>query len=234
MISLILRAKEGDIKAMDEIINENVGLVWSVVKRFSNRGYELEDLFQIGCMGFVKAVKKFDTSFDTQLSTYAVSMIIGEIRRFLRDDGMIKVSRSLKEIAVKVKEIKSQTQFENLTIDEIAKMLNLSKEEILMSLDATSLIDSLDKKIGEDADSVTVGERIKDNVNDYDNLLNKMTVNSLLDGLDEKEKNVIICRYYKDMTQGSIAKLYKTSQVQISRIEKKALLKMRGVIDNYA
>ena len=101
-----------------------------------------------------------------------------------------------------------------------------------MSLDATSLVDSLDKKIGDDADSITVGERIKDNVNDYDILLNKMTVNSLLDGLDEKEKNVIICRYYKDMTQGSIAKLYKTSQVQISRIEKKALLKMRGVIDN--
>lgn len=232
MTNLILRAKEGDSKAMDEIINENVGLVWSVVKRFSNRGYELEDLFQIGCMGFVKAVKKFDTSFDTQLSTYAVSMIIGEIRRFLRDDGMIKVSRSLKEVAVKVKEVKSQTQFENLTIDEIAKMLNLSKEEILMSLDATSLVDSLDKKIGDDADSITVGERIKDNANDYDILLNKMTVNSLLDGLDEKEKNVIICRYYKDMTQGSIAKLYKTSQVQISRIEKKALLKMRGVIDN--
>lgn len=232
MTNLILRAKEGDSKAMDEIINENVGLVWSVVKRFSNRGYELEDLFQIGCIGFVKAVKKFDTSFDTQLSTYAVSMIIGEIRRFLRDDGMIKISRSLKEIAAKVKEIKSQTQFENLTIDEIAKMLNLSKEEILMSLDATSLVDSLDKKIGDDVDSITVGERIKDNANDYDILLNKMTVNSLLDGLDEKEKNVIICRYYKDMTQGSIAKLYKTSQVQISRIEKKALLKMRGVIDN--
>ena len=232
MTNLILRAKEGDSKAMDEIINENVGLVWSVVKRFSNRGYELEDLFQIGCIGFVKAVKKFDTSFDTQLSTYAVSMIIGEIRRFLRDDGMIKISRSLKEIAAKVKEIKSQTQFENLTIDEIAKMLNLSKEEILMSLDATSLVDSLDKKIGDDADSITVGERIKDNANDYDILLNKMTVNSLLDGLDEKEKNVIICRYYKDMTQGSIAKLYKTSQVQISRIEKKALLKMRGIIDN--
>lgn len=232
MTNLILRAKEGDSKAMDEIINENVGLVWSVVKRFSNRGYELEDLFQIGCIGFVKAVKKFDTSFDTQLSTYAVSMIIGEIRRFLRDDGMIKISRSLKEIAAKVKEIKSQTQFENLTIDEIAKMLNLDKDEVLMSLDATSLIDSLDKKIGDDIDSITVGERIKDNANDYDVLLNKMTVNSLLDGLNENEKNVIICRYYKDMTQESIAKLYKTSQVQISRIEKRALLKMRGVIDN--
>ena len=232
MTNLILRAKEGDSKAMDEIINENVGLVWSVVKRFSNRGYELEDLFQIGCIGFVKAVKKFDTGFDTQLSTYAVSMIIGEIRRFLRDDGMIKISRSLKEIAAKVKEIKSQTQFENLTIDEIAKMLNLNKDEVLMSLDATSLVDSLDKKIGDDIDSITVGEKIKDNTNDYDVLLNKMTVNSLLDGLNEKEKNVIICRYYKDMTQGSIAKLYKTSQVQISRIEKRALLKMRGVIDN--
>lgn len=232
MTNLILRAKEGDSKAMDEIINENVGLVWSVVKRFSNRGYELEDLFQIGCIGFVKAVKKFDTGFDTQLSTYAVSMIIGEIRRFLRDDGMIKISRSLKEIAAKVKEIKSQTQFENLTIDEIAKMLNLDKDEVLMSLDATSLVDSLDKKIGDDIDNITVGEKIKDNTNDYDVLLNKMTVNSLLDGLNEKEKNVIICRYYKDMTQGSIAKLYKTSQVQISRIEKRALLKMRGVIDN--
>lgn len=232
MTNLILRAKDGDSKAMDEIINENVGLVWSVVKRFSNRGYELEDLFQIGCIGFVKAVKKFDTSFDTQLSTYAVSMIIGEIRRFLRDDGMIKISRSLKEIAAKVKEIKSQTQFENLTIDEIAKMLNLDKDEVLMSLDATSLIDSLDKKIGDDIDSITVGERIKDNTNDYDVLLNKMTVNSLLDGLNENEKNVIICRYYKDMTQENIAKLYKTSQVQISRIEKRALLKMRGVIDN--
>lgn len=232
MTNLILRAKEGDSKAMDEIINENVGLVWSVVKRFSNRGYELEDLFQIGCIGFVKAVKKFDTSFDTQLSTYAVSMIIGEIRRFLRDDGMIKISRSLKEIAAKVKEIKSQTQFENLTIDEIAKMLNLDKDEVLMSLDATSLIDSLDKKIGDDIDSITVGERIKDNTNEYDVLLNKMTVNSLLDGLNENEKNVIICRYYKDMTQESIAKLYKISQVQISRIEKRALLKMRGVIDN--
>lgn len=232
MTNLILRAKEGDIKAMDEIINENVGLVWSVVKRFSNRGYELEDLFQIGCIGFVKAVKKFDTSFDTQLSTYAVSMIIGEIRRFLRDDGMIKISRSLKEIAVKVKEIKNQSQFENLTIDEIAQMLNIDKEEVLMSLDATSLVDSLDKRIGDEADSITVGERIKDNTNDYDVLLNKMTVNTLLNGLDENEKNVIICRYYKDMTQGNIAKLYKTSQVQISRIEKRALLKMRGVIDN--
>ncbi len=232
MTDLILRAKEGDKKAMDEIINENVGLVWNVVKRFANRGYELEDLFQIGCIGFVKAIRKFDLSFETQLSTYAVSMIIGEIRRFLRDDGMIKVSRSLKETAGKIKEIKLQEKNENLTIEYIAEKLELDKEDVLMALDATSLIESLDKPIGDETDGKTIGEGIKDKVNEYDKLLDKITVTSLLKDLDERERKVIVYRYYKDMTQGNVAKMLGTSQVQISRIEKKALLKMRGVIDN--
>lgn len=232
MTDLILRAKEGDKKAMDEIINENVGLVWNVVKRFANRGYELEDLFQIGCIGFVKAIRKFDLSFETQLSTYAVSMIIGEIRRFLRDDGMIKVSRSLKETAGKIKEIKLQEKNENLTIEYIAEKLELDKEDVLMALDATSLIESLDKSIGDETDGKTIGEGIKDKVNEYDKLLDKITVTSLLKDLDERERKVIVYRYYKDMTQGNVAKMLGTSQVQISRIEKKALLKMRGVIDN--
>lgn len=232
MTDLILRAKEGDKKAMDEIINENVGLVWNVVKRFANRGYELEDLFQIGCIGFVKAIRKFDLSFETQLSTYAVSMIIGEIRRFLRDDGMIKVSRSLKETAGKIKEIKLQEKNENLTIEYIAEKLELDKEDVLMALDATLLIESLDKPIGDERDGKTIGEGIKDKVNEYDKLLDKITVTSLLKDLDERERKVIVYRYYKDMTQGNVAKMLGTSQVQISRIEKKALLKMRGVIDN--
>lgn len=232
MTDLILRAKEGDEKAMDEIINENVGLVWNVVKRFANRGYELEDLFQIGCIGFVKAIRKFDLSFETQLSTYAVSMIIGEIRRFLRDDGMIKVSRSLKEIAGKIKEIKLQERNENLTIEYIAEKLELDKEDVLMALDATSLIESLDKPIGDEMDGKTIGECIKDKVNEYDKLLDKITVTSLLKDLNERERKVIVYRYYKDMTQENVAKMLGTSQVQISRIEKKALLKMRGVIDN--
>ena len=232
MTDLILRAKDGDKRAMDEIINENVGLVWNVVKRFANRGYELEDLFQIGCIGFVKAIKKFDLSFETQLSTYAVSMIIGEIRRFLRDDGMIKVSRSLKEIAGKIKEIKLEEKNENLTIEYIAEKLELDKEDVLMALDATSLIESLDKPIGDELDGKTLGEGIKDRVNEYDKLLDKITITSLLKDLDERERKVIVCRYYKDMTQGNVAKMLGTSQVQISRIEKKALLKMRGVIDN--
>lgn len=232
MTDLILRAKEGDKKAMDEIINENVGLVWNVVKRFANRGYELEDLFQIGCIGFVKAIRKFDLSFETQLSTYAVSMIIGEIRRFLRDDGMIKVSRSLKEIAGKIKEIKLQERNENLTIEYIAEKLELDKEDVLMALDSTSLIESLDKPIGDETDGKTIGEGIKDKVNEYDKLLDKITVTSLLKDLNERERKVIVYRYYKDMTQENVAKMLGTSQVQISRIEKKALLKMRGVIDN--
>ena len=232
MTDLILRAKEGDKKAMDEIINENVGLVWNVVRRFANRGYELEDLFQIGCIGFVKAIRKFDLSFETQLSTYAVSMIIGEIRRFLRDDGMIKVSRSLKEIAGKIKEIKLQERNENLTIEYIAEKLELDKEDVLMALDATSLIESLDKPIGDETEGKTIGEGIKDKVNEYDKLLDKITVTSLLKNLDERERKVIVYRYYKDMTQGNVAKMLGTSQVQISRIEKRALLKMRGVIDN--
>lgn len=232
MTNLILRAKAGDNQAMDTIINENVGLVWSVVKRFSNRGYEAEDLFQIGCVGLIKAVKKFDLTFETQLSTYAVSMIIGEIKRFLRDDGIIKVSRSLKENAIKINELKKENKNEDLTIDEISKKLGIEKEEVLMSMDATSFVESLDKKISEDADSATVGERIKDDTDEYDRLINEITVTTLLNKLNEKEKDVIICRYYKDMTQSSIAKMYKTSQVQISRIEKKALLKMRGIIDN--
>ncbi len=232
MTDLILRAKEGDKKAMDEIINENVGLVWNVVKRFANRGYELEDLFQIGCIGFVKAIRKFDLSFETQLSTYAVSMIIGEIRRFLRDDGMIKVSRSLKETAGKIKEIKLQEKNENLTIEYIAEKLELDKEDVLMALDATSLIESLDKPIGDETDGKTIGEGIKDKVNEYDKLLDKITVTSLLKDLNERERKVIVYRYYKDMTQENVAKMLGTSQVQISRIEKKALLKMRGVIDN--
>lgn len=232
MTDLILRAKEGDEKAMDEIINENVGLVWNVVKRFANRGYELEDLFQIGCIGFVKAIRKFDLSFETQLSTYAVSMIIGEIRRFLRDDGMIKVSRSLKETAGKIKEIKLQERNENLTIEYIAEKLELDKEDVLMALDATSLIESLDKPIGDEMDGKTIGECIKDKVNEYDKLLDKITVTSLLKDLNERERKVIVYRYYKDMTQENVAKMLGTSQVQISRIEKKALLKMRGVIDN--
>ena len=236
MNELIKRAQNGDEAAMTKIINDNVGLVWNIVRRFLNRGYEKEDLFQIGCLGFVKAIKRFDLECDNKLSTYAVTMIIGEIKRFLRDDGMVKVSRSLKETASKVREMQEYNikQFGvEFSIDEISKMLNIQKEEIVLSLEATSYVDSLDKTITGEKDDDTIGEKIVKNDNDYDKLIDKMTIESVLKVLDENERKVIIYRYYREMTQNQIAEMIGTSQVQVSRIEKRALAKMQSkVVEN--
>ena len=226
---LILRAQTGDEGALNELIENNAGLVWNVVRRFSNRGYELEDLYQLGCMGFVKAIKKFDLSFGTELSTYAVAMIIGEIKRFLRDDGMIKVSRSLKELAAKVRAFENNND-KKYSVEEIAEILKVDKFDIIMSLDATSSIDSLDRNITEDSDSKSVGEVIPENETPYENLMDKLMINSMLENLEERERDIIIYRYYKDMTQSMVAKIYGTSQVQVSRIEKRALSKIRAMV----
>ena len=212
---------------MNEIVNENVGLVWNTVKRFSNRGYELEDLFQIGSIGLIKAVLRFDLNYNTKLSTYAVAMIIGEIKRFLRDDGIIKVSRSLKELAISINDVRTKNPNKDYTIEELAEILEVAKEDIVMALDACSSVESLDKTISDEQNSRTIGETIEYKYNEYDTLLNKMEINSLLEILDEKEKKVILYRYYKEMKQSDIANILGTSQVQISRIEKRALEKMR-------
>lgn len=227
MTELILRAKNGDSEAMNEIVKENVGLVWNIVKRFSNRGYELDDLFQIGSIGFIKAVLRFDLNYETKLSTYAVAMIIGEIKRFLRDDGIIKVSRSLKELAISINDVRIKNPDKDYTIEELSELLEVEKENIIMALDACSVLESLDKTISDEQNSRTIGETIEYKYNEYDILLNKMEINALLEILDEKEKKVILYRYYKEMKQSDIANLLGTSQVQISRIEKRALEKMR-------
>ena len=211
---------------MNEIVNENVGLVWNTVKRFSNRGYELEDLFQIGSIGLIKAILRFDLNYETKLSTYAVAMIIGEIKRFLRDDGIIKVSRSLKELAISVNDVRVKNPDKDYTIEELAQILEVEKEDIILALDACSSVESLDKTISDESSSRTIGEMIEYKSNEYEILLNKMEINSLLAMLDEKEKKVILYRYYKEMKQTDIANLLGTSQVQISRIEKRALEKM--------
>lgn len=227
---LILRAQSGDDKALNELVEKNAGLVWNIVKRFNNRGYELEDLYQLGCLGFVKAIKKFDLSFGTELSTYAVAMIIGEIKRFLRDDGMIKVSRSLKELATRVREFEKNNYDKNYSVEEIAAILKVDKFDIVMALDATAGVDSLDRNISDDSDSKSVGEVITEKETPYEDLMDKLMINSMLENLEEKERDVIIYRYYKDMTQSTVAKIYGTSQVQVSRIEKKALSKMREMV----
>lgn len=231
MNELIKRAQNGDEAAMSEIIEDNVGLVWNVVRRFLNRGYEKEDLFQIGCVGFVKAIKRFNLEYENKLSTYAVTMIIGEIKRFLRDDGMVKVSRNLKEIATKVREIQeyniNQLGIE-ISIDEISKKLNIAKEDIVLALESTSYVDSLDKTISGEKDDDTAYEKIIVKENEYDNLLDKITIEKVLKMLDDDERKVIIYRYYKEMTQSKVAQILGTSQVQISRIEKKAITKMHN------
>ena len=229
MNELIKRAQNGDEVAMSKIIEDNVGLVWNIVKRFLNRGYEKEDLFQIGCVGFVKAIKRFNLEYENKLSTYAVTMIIGEIKRFLRDDGMIKVSRNLKEIATKVREIQEYNVKQlgtEITIDEISKKLNISKEDIVLALESTMLVDSLDKTISGEKEDDTSYEKIIIKENEYDKLIDKITIEKVLEILDDDERKVIIYRYYREMTQSKVAQIIGTSQVQVSRIEKRALHKM--------
>lgn len=230
MNDLIWQAQNGDRQAMSEIINNNVGLVWNVVRRFNNRGYELEDLFQIGCIGFVKAIQRFDMNYETQLSTYAIPMIIGEIKRFIRDNGPIKVSRSLKELAAKIRQLQEKEEIEGkeeMQVEEIAQKLNVSTEDIILALDSNLYIESLDRKMYDD-DEVTVGERIAYENNDYQKLLDKITVEKMLQTLNEKERRVILYRYFKEKTQTEVSNILGVSQVQISRIEKKALEKMKG------
>lgn len=203
------------------------GLIWSIVKRFSNRNYEIEDLFQLGCIGFIKAVKRFDINLDNKLSTYATYMIIGEIKRFLRDNGPIKVSRNLKEIASKVRELQEKNLKEKgceLTIEEVSLKLDISKEDIILALDATSSIESIDRNIGDD--DYTIGDKIANEINEYDKIIDVLAIDGVLNLLDETEKKIILFRYYREMTQSQIAELLGTSQVQISRIEKRALKKM--------
>lgn len=230
MNELIWQAQSGDKRAMSEIIDDNIGLVWNIVRRFNNRGYELEDLFQIGCIGFVKAVQRFNTDYETKLSTYAVPMIIGEIKRFIRDNGPVKVSRSLKELACKVRQLQDDEEKngrEELSIEELSNKLNVSKEDIVIALDSTSYVESLDRKIYDD-DETTIGERVVYEDNEYKDLLNKITIEKMLEMLNEKEKRVILYRYFKEKTQTEISNILGISQVQVSRIEKKALEKMRA------
>jgi RNA polymerase sporulation-specific sigma factor len=217
---------------MSKIIDDNIGLVWNIVKRFSNRGYDIEDLFQIGCLGFLKAIYRFNTDYEVQLSTYAVPMIIGEIKRFLRDDGMIKVSRSIKELFIKIRAIQEEEikkGKEEIGINDLANKLNVSKEEIVVAIESSSYIESLDKNIYPDDDTSFIDKIAKES-NEYNNVLNKITISKMLQKLDEKEKKVILFRYFKEKTQTEISKILGMTQVQVSRLEKRALEKMRIVM----
>ena len=234
-IELIKKSQNGDKQAREDLVLNNVGLVWSIVRRFINRGYEPDDLFQIGIIGLIKAIDKFDLSFNVKFSTYAVPMIMGEIKRFLRDDGMIKVSRSLKESAGKIR--KTRESLTNKlgrepTIEEVSSELGLSKEEIVMALESNTEVDSLNKTIYKgDGNSIYLIDKLPDGEEDKSDLLiDKLTLKEVIEGLDEKDQKIIILRYFKDKTQTDIAKELGISQVQVSRLEKKIIGKMRREI----
>lgn len=227
----IKRAHQGDKEARDRLVTENMGLIWSIVKRFAGRGYEPEDLFQIGCIGLMKAIDKFDLSMDVKLSTYAVPMITGEIRRFLRDDGMIKVSRPLKELAAKVGMAREKLEFSlgrEPTLEEIAKTVGASREEVAASLEAGAEVESIYRPVNrEDENAGQLIDKIAETGSENETLLNRMVLTDLIRGLKPQERQIIMERYFENKTQAVVAAGLGISQVQVSRLEKKILKELR-------
>lgn len=230
-ISLIQKSHEGDEEARARLVEENAGLVWCVVKRFFHRGVEAEDLFQIGNIGLLKAIDKFDISYDVKFSTYAVPMISGEIKRFLRDDGMIKVSRSLKELSYKAylcQERLTEMLGREPTIPEIAKELEVDCEELMQALDASGEIESIYKPVyAKDGQEIRLMDKLAKNSNEEEEVLDHMLLGQLLGSLNKEERQLIYLRYFADQTQSQVGKELGISQVQVSRLEKKILKRMR-------
>lgn len=228
---LIQKSHEGDKKAREVLIEKNLGLVHHIVKRFLGRGYDPEDLFQIGCIGLMKAIDKFDISYEVKFSTYAVPMISGEIKRFLRDDGMVKVSRSLKENGWKVIQTRERLQHElgqEPTMEDIARLSGLSVEEIVMALEANTEVESIYKSVYQnDGNEIYLVDQIASKSNEKEKLLNHMLLGQLLSGLKGEERELITMRYYQGKTQMEVAGKLGISQVQVSRLEKKILRRMR-------
>ena len=230
MTALISRAQQGDQLASEQLILENAGLIWSIARRYFGRGAEPDDLYQLGCVGFLKAIAGFDTQYGTQFSTYAVPKIAGEIRRFLRDDGAVKVSRSVKERAGTIKKARQKLTGElgrEPSLSELSQALDLSPEEIASAEMATSCAESIQRQTGEEGitlEDVLAGPAMEEGI------LERMALRQAISGLSEREQMVISLRYFHGLTQQKVAGMLGVSQVQVSRIEKKALGKLRELI----
>lgn len=225
----ILKAQNNEEGAMEHLVVKNSGLIWSIVKRFSGRGYDTEELYQIGSIGFIKAIKRFDASFEVKISTYAVPYILGEIKRFLRDDNPIKVSRSIKELSIKIKQIQQEYLVKNgeeININKIAEMLNTTKEEIATAIDYTNPIESIDEEYYDDEQKKI--EKINVGKDEASQIIESLALKDAIEGLSIREKEIITLRYFRDKTQSQVAKIIGITQVQVSRIEKKILTNMRA------
>lgn len=229
----IKKAQEGDKFELERLIRQNNGLIWSIVKRFYGRGYEAEDLYQIGCMGFIKSIKRFDTTFEVKLSTYCVPYILGEIKRFIRDDGPIKISRSTKDLAIKIKELQKEynKKGKDISIEQIAKELKLSKEDIIFAMESSNTVESFEANIMKDSSSddkkISLIDRIATDKNEEEVITNKLVLQDIIEKLENKEKEVILLRFFKEKTQTEVAKILGITQVQVSRIERKTLARMK-------
>ena len=222
---LIVCAKNGDKESMMKLLEENRGLIWKTVKKFCFCGYEKEDLYQIACIGFIESVKRFNFDFGVELSTYSVQYMLGEIKKFLRDDGMIKVSRSVKELGIKINELERIYRVktgENLDNKSISRILELPVSVIKTAREASKKVESINEKIGEDGDEIV--DFLKDKKDEQSKIVDKLTVTDLISKLNDREKLIIDLRYFKDKTQSQVAKILGISQVHVSRIEKKILL----------
>lgn len=236
ILALIGRAHQGDKEARDTLVEKNMGLVHSIAKRFFNRGVDAEDLFQIGTIGLLKAIDKFDCTYEVRFSTYAVPMITGEIKRFLRDDGMVKVSRSLKEASAKVyafREEYTAKQGREPSMEEIARELAMTREELVMALESGAQVESLQKTIYEsEGTDISLEDRLPQERNRQEEILDKLMLEEVLGSLGARERELIYLRFFREKTQTCIAERMGMSQVQVSRLEKKILRKMREYMES--
>lgn len=229
-VEYLRKAKAGDKQAAETLIEENSGLIWSVARRFFGRGTEADDLYQLGCVGFLKAIEGFDESFGTQFSTYAVPKISGEIRRFLRDDGSVKVSRSIKEQAQKIKSVRTELEQRfgrEPLLSEISAETGLTPEEIAFAETATGPAESLQRETGEDGFTL---EHVLTDLNGEERMIEQVSLRYAIEQLPEKEKKTIYLRYFHGMTQESASRVLGVSQVQVSRLERRAVDKLRKVL----
>lgn len=232
-MKIIERAQNGSKEDMTKLIEDNSRLVWSIVRRFNGRGYDIEDLYQIGSIGLIKAIQRFDTSFEVRLSTYAVPYILGEIKRFIRDDGPIKISRSIKELNIKIIELQKEylnKYGKEITLEQLAKELKTSKEDIAMALDSARPVNSIeDSQYRDNKTDKTISliDQISSGKDEENEITNRITIKKLISELKDNEKEVILLRYYKGKTQMQVAKILGITQVQVSRIERKVLDNMK-------
>ena len=232
-MKIIERAQNGSKEDMTKLIEDNSRLVWSIVRRFNGRGYDIEDLYQIGSIGLIKAIQRFDTSFEVRLSTYAVPYILGEIKRFIRDDGPIKISRSIKALNIKIIELQKEylnIYGKEITLEQLAKELKTSKEDIAMALDSARPVNSIeDSQYRDNKTDKTISliDQVSSGKDEENEITNRITIKKLISELKDNEKEVILLRYYKGKTQMQVAKILGITQVQVSRIERKVLDNMK-------